>query len=64
MKITDLLEEKAIRLNALASRKEEVLNQMVNLISQTGNIVNKQEFKEAVFKSAKRSLPSFSNSQE
>ena len=50
MKITDLLEEKAIKLNALASSKEEVLNQMINLISQTGNIVNKQEFKETVFK--------------
>lgn len=50
MKITDLLEEKAIKLNALASSKEEVLNQMINLISQTGNILNKQEFKEAVLK--------------
>ena len=50
MRITDLLEERAIRLNALASSKEEVLNQMINLISQTGNIVNKQEFKESVFK--------------
>ena len=49
MRITDLLEERAIRLNALASSKEEVLNQMINLISQTGNIVNKQEFKETVF---------------
>lgn len=53
MKITDLLEEKAIKLNALASSKEEVLNQMINLISQTGNIVNKQEFKETVFKREK-----------
>lgn len=48
MKITDLLEEKTIKLNALASSKEEALNQMINLISQTGNILNKQEFKEAV----------------
>lgn len=53
MKITDLLEEKAIRLNALASNKEEVLNQTINLITQTGNILNKQEFKEAVFKREK-----------
>ncbi len=53
MKITDLLEEKAIRLNSLASSKEEVLNQMINLISQTGNIVNKQEFKETVLKREK-----------
>ena len=53
MKITDLLEQKAIKLNALASSKEEVLNQMINLISQTGNISNKQEFKETVFKREK-----------
>jgi PTS system fructose-specific IIC component len=53
MKITDLLEEKAIKLNSLAASKEEVLNQMINLISQTGNIVNKQEFKETVFRREK-----------
>ena len=28
----------------MASSKEEVLNQMINLISQTKNIINKQEF--------------------
>ena len=53
MKITDLLEQRAIKLNSLASSKEEVLNQMINLISQTGNIINKQEFKETVFKREK-----------
>lgn len=53
MRITDLLEEKSIKLNSMASSKEEVLNQMINLISQTKNIVNKQEFKEAVFKREK-----------
>lgn len=50
MKITDLLDEKSIRLNALAASKEEALNQIINLICQTKNIVNKQEFKEKVFK--------------
>lgn len=53
MKITDLLEEKTIKLNSLASSKEEAINQMINLISQTGNIANKQEFKDAVFKREK-----------
>ena len=53
MRITDLLDERAIRLNSLASTKEESINQMINLISQTGNIVNKQEFKETVFKREK-----------
>ena len=50
MKITDLLEEKSIRLNAAASSKKEALNQIINLISQTGNITNKEEYKEIVFK--------------
>jgi len=53
MKITDLLQENAIKLNSLASSKTEVLNQMINLISQTGNILNKQEFKETVLKREK-----------
>ena len=50
MKITDLLDEKSIRLNASASSKQEVLNQIINLINQTGNIANKEEYKEIVFK--------------
>lgn len=50
MKITDLLDEKSIRLNASASSKQEVLNQIINLINQTGNITNKEEYKEIVFK--------------
>lgn len=50
MKITDLLDEKSIRLNASASSKQEALNQIINLINQTGNITNKEEYKEKVFK--------------
>ena len=50
MKITDLLDEKSIRLNAAASTKNEVLNQIINLINQTGNITNKEEYKKIVFK--------------
>ena len=53
MKIIDLLQERAIKLNSSASSKEEAINQMINLISQTGNIVNKQEFKETVLKREK-----------
>jgi len=49
VKITDLLEENSIRLNALASSKKEALNQIINLISQTGNITNKEEYKKIVF---------------
>ena len=49
MKITDLLDENSIRLNAAASSKKEALNQIINLISQTGNITNKEEYKKIVF---------------
>ena len=54
MKITDLLEEKAIKLNAVADSKEEVLNQIIDLISQTGNITNKEEYKKIVFNREKQ----------
>lgn len=54
MKITDLLEEKAIKLNAVANSKPEALNQIINLISQTGNITNKQEYKQIVLKREKQ----------
>ena len=50
MKITDLLDEKSIRLNASASSKQEALNQIINLMNQTGNISNKEEYKKVVFK--------------
>ena len=49
MKITDLIDENSIRLNAAASSKKEALNQIINLISQTGNITNKEEYKKIVF---------------
>lgn len=50
MKITDLLDEKSIRLNASASSKQEALNQIINLIYQTGNIINKEEYRQIVLK--------------
>lgn len=50
MKITDLLEEKSIKLNASANSKEEVLEQIIDLMCQTGNITNKEEYKQVVIK--------------
>ena len=43
MKITDLLQENSIKLNVVSKAKGEALNQIINLISQTGNIANKEE---------------------
>lgn len=54
MKITDLLEEKSIRLNAVASSKQEALNQIINLIYKTGNISNKEEYKKIVLEREKQ----------
>ena len=46
MKITDLLQENSIKLNVVSKAKGEALNQIINLISQTGNIANKEELEE------------------
>ena len=54
MKITDLLEEKSIKLNAVANSKQEALNQIINLIDKTGNISNKEEYKQVVLKREKQ----------
>ena len=54
MKITDLLEEKSIKLNAVSNSKEQAINQLVNLISQTGNIRNKEQYKQIVLKREKQ----------
>ena len=50
MKITDLLDEKSIKLNAKSNNKKDALNQIINLINQTGNITNKEEYQNIVFK--------------
>lgn len=49
MKITDLLEENSIKLDANAENKTEVLEQIINIINQTGNIINIEEYKQVVF---------------
>ena len=50
MKITDLLNEKAINLQGKATSKEEAINQLVELMAQNGNIKDKEEYKKVVFK--------------
>ena len=54
MKITDLLQENSIKLNVVSNGKEEALNQIINLISQTGNISNKEEYKQVVLNREKQ----------
>lgn len=54
MKITDLLQENSIKLNVVSKGKEEALNQIINLISQTGNVANKEEYKKVVLNREKQ----------
>ena len=43
MKITDLLSSNAIQLKGVAHNKEEVINNMVKLMKNNGNIINADE---------------------
>lgn len=54
MKITDLLEENSIKLKAMPASKQEALNQIINIISKTGNISNKEEYKKVVLNREKQ----------
>ena len=53
MKITDLLSEKAIKINGIASSKEEVIDKMVDLMMQNGNINDKEKYKKTVLEREK-----------
>lgn len=50
MKIIDLINKDAIDLNVEASRKEEVIQKAVELMSHNGNIINKDEYLKLVIK--------------
>lgn len=54
MKITDLLTTSAIKLNSDARNKEEVINQMVDLMANNGNIINKEEYRRVVMEREKQ----------
>ncbi len=50
MKITDLLSEEAIQLDGIASNKQEVIDKLIDLMMNNGNIVNKEEYRRVVMK--------------
>ena len=50
MKITDLFSEGAIQLDGIASNKQEVINKLIDLMMNNGNIVNKEEYRRVVMK--------------
>ena len=53
MNIIDLLSTKTIDINAIASNKEEALDKMITLLSQSGNIKDIKKFKQEVLEREK-----------
>ena len=50
MKITDLLNKNAIRLNGTFKNKEEVIDKLIELMTTNGNITDKEKYKKVVLK--------------
>ena len=48
MKITDLLSQEAIKLNGKSTNKKEAINELVELMSKNGNILDKEKYKQVV----------------
>ena len=48
MRITDLLSKESIKLNLSSKTKPEVIDEMVDLVNASGNLNNKDEYKEAI----------------
>ena len=48
MRITDLLKKEGISLNAKVSSKKEAIDTLVDLMNNTGNLKNKEEYKNTV----------------
>lgn len=48
MRITDLLDKKSVTLDLVASTKMEAIDKMVDLVENSGNLNNKEEYKKAI----------------
>ena len=48
MRITELLNKNSIKLNLSSSTKSEVIDEMVDLVENSGNLNNKEEYKKAI----------------
>lgn len=53
MRITDLLSKNAIKLNGIANDKTDVINQMVDLMMNNGNIIDRETYKSTVMQREK-----------
>ena len=48
MRITDLLDKKSVTLDLVASTKMEAIDKMIDLVENSGNLNNKEEYKKAI----------------
>ncbi len=48
MKITDLIDKKSINLNLKSNNKPDVIDELVGLMNDSGNLNNKEEYKKAI----------------
>ena len=48
MRITDLINKKSINLNLSSNNKMSVIDEMVDLVENSGNLNNKEEYKKAI----------------
>ncbi len=53
MKISDILEEKLVKTNLAAQSKEEVINAMIDLVSQSPKVLDKEKVRNAIFEREK-----------
>lgn len=50
MRITDLLKNEGIELGAVVANKQQTIEKLVELMDKTGNLIDKDEYKQCVFK--------------
>lgn len=53
MRIIDLLKEDSIKLNIKPASKEKIIEQLVDIMNESGNIKNKEEYKKMVIEREK-----------
>ena len=49
MKITELLSKESVNLSLPSGTKNEVLNTMIEMMAQTGNLTDKKQFSDAIY---------------
>ncbi|MBI4549015.1 MAG: PTS sugar transporter subunit IIA [Ignavibacteriae bacterium] len=53
MKISDILEEKAVVVNLQGNSKEQIINAMIELVSQSPKVLDKDKVRSAIFEREK-----------